>query len=256
VLNKPIRGARIDVTNPLARGLVGCWLMNEGTGSIIADLSGKVDAGTITNGVWTAEGVNLESGTDGIINIGTAIDFQTADDFSFFVVGITRANWNHLIGHRDGATYQYQFRVRDLTQYLSLLVGSGSIDSTLSATAGVKNYMGLSRGSGVSTTFFLNGDTQTIGSAGTITNQSLDASIGNELSLGQVITSVSIAYAWDRALSDNELQQIYVDPYQIFDTGLNPAIFGGLTVASGRLSRYHNLNGLGGLGQQTFNPMG
>ena len=29
---KPMLGSQLDYTNPLARGLVGCWMLNEGAG--------------------------------------------------------------------------------------------------------------------------------------------------------------------------------------------------------------------------------
>lgn len=41
--------------------------------------------------------------------------------------------------------------------------------------------------------------------------------------------------------------------YASVQAELQPASGGG---GGGKISRYHNLNGLGGLGQQTFNPMG
>jgi len=35
---KPVRGLQVNRTHPLARGLAGCWLLNEGTGNRAADL--------------------------------------------------------------------------------------------------------------------------------------------------------------------------------------------------------------------------
>ncbi len=35
---KPVRGLQVNRTHPLARGLVGCWLLNEGTGNKVMDL--------------------------------------------------------------------------------------------------------------------------------------------------------------------------------------------------------------------------
>lgn len=42
---KPNVGARINFAHPLARGLVGCWLFNEGGGSRVFDLSGRNNQG-------------------------------------------------------------------------------------------------------------------------------------------------------------------------------------------------------------------
>ncbi len=47
--NKPLQGAPINWSHPLAKGLVGFWLMNEGGGNKIYDLSGNNNTGTLTN---------------------------------------------------------------------------------------------------------------------------------------------------------------------------------------------------------------
>ena len=46
---KPMLGQQIDWSNPLSKGLVGYWLMNEGTGNTVVDLSGY--SGTLDS--WT-----------------------------------------------------------------------------------------------------------------------------------------------------------------------------------------------------------
>ncbi len=51
---KPVLGSQIQLGHPLARGLVGLWLMNEGSGNVVQDLSGNGNTGTATSGVsWT-----------------------------------------------------------------------------------------------------------------------------------------------------------------------------------------------------------
>ena len=43
---KPLLGQQIDWSNPLSKGLVGYWLMNEGAGNTVQDLSGNGRHGT------------------------------------------------------------------------------------------------------------------------------------------------------------------------------------------------------------------
>lgn len=50
---KPALGTQINWSHPLARGLVGCWLLNEGGGDWVNDLSGNGNTGTITGATWT-----------------------------------------------------------------------------------------------------------------------------------------------------------------------------------------------------------
>jgi len=62
---KPLPGAQIDWGHPLAQGLVGCWLMNEGAGQGFADLVGATLAsGT---GVRWAGNVATFVGTQQVI---------------------------------------------------------------------------------------------------------------------------------------------------------------------------------------------
>ena len=40
--NKPPLGSMLDWDNPLASGIIGCWLYNEGSGKIATDLSSGI----------------------------------------------------------------------------------------------------------------------------------------------------------------------------------------------------------------------
>ena len=53
---KPVRGIRLNKSHPLARGLVGYWLLNEGSGNKVFDLSGNGNIGTFagTAPSWTS----------------------------------------------------------------------------------------------------------------------------------------------------------------------------------------------------------
>jgi len=54
-LLKPPRGTQVNKTHPLAKGLIGWWLMNEGTGRTIYDLSGNGNHGTLEGDThWVA----------------------------------------------------------------------------------------------------------------------------------------------------------------------------------------------------------
>ena len=70
---KPPPRALINPLHPLTNGLVGCWLINEGSGSNIYDISGKNNHGIINGASWTGSkhgrGLNLSGGTD-YVNCG------------------------------------------------------------------------------------------------------------------------------------------------------------------------------------------
>lgn len=67
---KPMLGRLVDWSDPLSDGLVGLWLMNEGSGDKVFDLSGNGNTGTLTSGpIWTAG------------NTGPAISFDGATTY-------------------------------------------------------------------------------------------------------------------------------------------------------------------------------
>lgn len=68
---KPKPGVRIDPLHPLSRGLVGCWLFNEGAGSRLRDISGYSNHGVLTNMDPAADWVGSPR--------GGALDFDTDD---------------------------------------------------------------------------------------------------------------------------------------------------------------------------------
>ena len=68
-IRKPLLGELLDYGNPFTKGLVGLWLMNEGTGNTVQDLSGNSSLGT-----FTTEGGAKPNWTSG--ETGPAINFS------------------------------------------------------------------------------------------------------------------------------------------------------------------------------------
>ena len=89
---KPARGTQINRAHPLAKGLAGCWLFNEGSGLKVFDLSGNGNSGTLLNmeeADWTSgdDGYAIEfNGDDEVIRIedNSSIDID-AEDFSIAI---------------------------------------------------------------------------------------------------------------------------------------------------------------------------
>ena len=72
---KPMYGVLLNPYHPLARGLVGCWLFNEGGGNTVFDLSGHGNHGSLGGGTagycptWTA------------VKFGSALNFDGSNDY-------------------------------------------------------------------------------------------------------------------------------------------------------------------------------
>jgi len=104
---KPPRGAVLDVTHPLARGLVGCWLLNEGTGNKAWDFSLNQNSGTICGCYWTADGLRFEE-KGYYVDCGNSEVFQFPEEFAYVVLfkwdgNYADSNYKTLIGHRKVA---------------------------------------------------------------------------------------------------------------------------------------------------------
>jgi len=70
---KPPLGARVFPEHPLARGLAGCWLLNEGGGGQVCDLGRSGSRGALTN---------MAPATDWVPTpYGWGLDFDAVDDY-------------------------------------------------------------------------------------------------------------------------------------------------------------------------------
>lgn len=69
---KPLVGTPLDWAHPLAKGLVGCWLFNEGSGDRVFDVSGNGNDGSIVGSPWSA-------GNSGwVLDLNGSSDYLTA----------------------------------------------------------------------------------------------------------------------------------------------------------------------------------
>jgi hypothetical protein len=74
---KPPFGAQLNQSHPLAQGLVGCWLFNEGSGGKAYDLSGEESHGTLTN--IADPPISISGWNPGLH--GGALAFDGSDDY-------------------------------------------------------------------------------------------------------------------------------------------------------------------------------
>lgn len=120
---KPQRGIQFNKSHPLARGLVGCWLMNEGSGEKAFDLSGNGNHGTFNNDISWVSGrlgpaISI-GGDDDYVNLSNDIPaFGTGD---FTIAGWVRLSSSVsdgnpcIISRGDTGSGQWMFRVYHAT---------------------------------------------------------------------------------------------------------------------------------------------
>jgi hypothetical protein len=108
-LSKPLRGIQLNKSHPLVRGLIACWLMNEGRGSKVFDSSGYRNTGTLSGDtIWTPGqyGAALQFDGDGdYIDAGNAASLDLTGNLSivvrFLATSWTNNNYPGLISKRD-----------------------------------------------------------------------------------------------------------------------------------------------------------
>ena len=110
---KPALGSQIDWGHPLARGLVGCWLFNEGAGKSATDLCNRAAGALIADAIYAPLGIAFD-GTGDTVNVGRAthLDFNTATPFSVRFVfscanfGAQNGLWPVYVSHCSGSYQQ------------------------------------------------------------------------------------------------------------------------------------------------------
>lgn len=232
-LTKPVCGTQIDWTNPITKGLVGCWLFNEGSGLRINDLSGNNNHGTLTGfepfsatsgwtGGKTGTALNFNGGSNSVNNGTLTNDVGNGtNNFSISawiksndvtqlkaIAGKVKFNLNEWGIYQNNSLLYFQIRGAALASSVST--------STISNN---KWYfvVGVRKENMIS--IYLDGNIintlVTIVSPNTLSDNFYVGRrvLNNDFNFKGIIEEVAI---WSRALSDNEIKSIYSEPYAMF----------------------------------------
>jgi len=237
---KPPFGAQLNLDHPLAAGLVGCWLFNEGSGNKAHDYSGQGNVGTLINmndppiatsgwnagphgGALAFDGVN-----DGLIVTNNS-GLQQALAFDFTVI-------LRLKNAPNAETDARLFSKRSTNSFdIFTTTSNGWLNGYFKTAAGSTqvSYLGIILGDGLHRDIVLtrNGTTGQIktysngaykgafetlatGNMSDAANLYIGQYGGNIRYLNGLISSVSI---YNRALSAEEIAYLYAFPYCMFE---------------------------------------
>ncbi|MEA3362172.1 MAG: LamG-like jellyroll fold domain-containing protein, partial [Thermodesulfobacteriota bacterium] len=218
--DKPIYGVEVDTNHPLANGLVGAWVMNEGSGDTVHDLSGNGNDGTLVNSpTWDSDGVVLNGSTE-CIEIQDSPVF-TVNDFTWVL------SLNPRLGN-DGRFQKYDNTSNDgfLIQQEDgpacwegavYVGGSAAVVASAGISYGTIEQITLRR-EGSSISLFV-GTTEYV--SGTSLSGEIDSSgilyIGHDWVDNNYFDGIiNYAYVYDRALSADEISQLHNEPYAMF----------------------------------------
>ena len=230
---KPFRGMQLNRAHHLARGMVGCWVMNEATGDKVFDLSGNGNYGTITDANWVHSGLNFNSNSDMV----TVIKDSTIEPQNLTIkaiVKVTESELYHVIidkaytSHAD-PYYSYHLRITNENQIYFVVIGTttaeiNQLNLDYAFTIG-KTYDIAATYDGVVLKIYINGIL--IGSnssAVTIAYHNTDLLIGQFRNFTTDIDiQIDTVLLYNRSLLADEIKKLYQEPYCIFQQPISPA---------------------------------
>lgn len=247
---KPPAGTQLDFTNPINNGLVGCWIFNEGTGTVVTDLSGNNNNGNLINMIpsstsgWNVgkdgQPTLIFDGIDDSINIAnnnslTIIDnltvlcsfkykTETVDKRRFLV---NKSHWSNILG--------FFIEISSIGNYIALWTGgTQGWRQLIIYTPLISNnwYTLIATTDSTISALYLNG--VQIGSRiieGLINcpcSLTIGNDTGNNFPFDNAIDDVRI---WNRTLNVNEIQSLNTNLYSAFQDSLCPPLICTLSVA-------------------------
>jgi len=234
-LIKPPLGTLPIIGHPLAQGLVGCWLMNEGGGDTINDLSGNGNTGTFvgdTHFVPGKFGPCLDfDGTGDYVDLGnpSVLKLSGSMTISAWVYPTSiDSGYSTVLSHwgSTGAEAAFNFTILPTTFHLQFSVSDGSSTTNYESSAAVVlnswNHILVSYyySGSPDSTFCINRVMQfvTMGRA-LNTNPTTNINVGRSSSgsaTSNFIGQMDNVMIYNRALGADEIQQLYSDSFAMF----------------------------------------
>lgn len=230
-ISKPILGTQLNWAHPLAKGLVGFWLFNEGSGNKVQDLSMNGNHGTVV-------GASRVPGKDGM-----ALSFDNLDDYVaildnptlrftdkftisalIYPLGWGENSVGRIFDKNTAATNDgYMFYLNN-TITAGLTVGLNTSFHNSSANVAVLNKwqrMTVTFGAGLTSNqirFYVNGVPAGVATKTTaITTSTIVANIGNRLDTERTFNgTIDNVQVWNRALFAQEILDLQIAPYSMF----------------------------------------
>ena len=236
-IRKPLLGELLDYGNPFTKGLVGLWLMNEGSGNTIQDLSGNGNTGTFAgNTSWIAGPhgtcLTLDGANDWVQLPAGLPAFGTGDFTIIAKVKCPQDNaFRAFLSRGDAIGDGEALFYKDNTDRLRFYGDSGSVSATFDAAGDswpddVWTLVGVTR-SGSLLTIYQNGVAGGIdATAGADLNDAASWRIGASNSGSyDYVGEMEYIYIYNRALSASEIAQLYREPFCMVRTRRRRVIF-------------------------------
>jgi len=225
---KPMYGVLLNPYHPLAQGLIGCWLFNEGGGNTVFDLSGYGNHGTLggsTKPSWQVgiKGLGMYFDTAGsYINTGSDSILNPLHQISIAALIYPTGwgsgnNFGRIIQRFDGTTTAYDLYLRYTGNFR--FAASGDFVQTADGSISLDNpYLLVGTYDGSNLNAYINGNlSASEPETGDIYSVDTDTVIGNNNDFNRTFAGyIFFVFLYERALSSSEVAQLYENPYCMF----------------------------------------
>ncbi len=237
---KPTRGIRLNKSHPLARGLVGCWLFNEGSGNKVFDLSGNGNTETFqgTAPSWISgkfgSAVSLP-GTDEYIDLGNppSLNFSTSLSAFVWIKTSDTTNERVIFESRQQSGAYNGWRLRIANEHVQLLIDTsdgtfGVTEGTIDIVDGAWHFVGITW-NGARMKGWVDGvidvDVACTGTISKVQNTYIGYGQGQNPKYFNGLIDVPMLYS--PALSASEIALLYREPFCMFERAWIPKLIGG-----------------------------
>ena len=226
---KPQLGVQLNHKHPLARGLIGCWMMNESSGNLVADSSPERHNGTNSGASWIPHGLEFD-GADRVQlshPIANNLDaFSISARFNGAAGGIVygegysgNANWALFMGIDPNAPFSARFFIKENATWKATTIGTTPIND------GWHN-VSFSQKNKSSRTIYIDGvpedtDTDTVGDMSTLNTSNIGVLERDTLG-SYFVGDIAYVHLHNRALSNSDIYQYNRDPHGMFNRLMTP----------------------------------
>ena len=229
---KPPLGTQLRKGHPLARGLIGCWLFNDGPPLLgtTYDLSGNDNHGTLAADAHIEGGkfgpdMSFD-GTGDYIDLGVT-ELQGTSLFADSTQKFTISFWSKVLPSNQGSFIAKAGATPSNRQFQIFLSGFDSLDFRIRGTVtsttanfddGVLHFVTMTWNGTDANVYVDGGDAVAlnVGLASEETGENIIFGArtgGSSFFLNGTIDNVMI---WNRALTPREAASLYTDPFQMF----------------------------------------
>lgn len=221
---KPFRGHIRSLTALHSPGLIGHWLMNEGTGTIVNDSSGNHNTGTFVDGTHFVPGkfgwaLDFDGNLDAV-DLGKPLIPATGDWsyvlwFRLDTLAVGHALLSQYLAGQVGRSLLCWWNPGDPpTGKIGIEINGGALDAKYADIVAGQWYQiaGMRTGSDIS--LFINGVLVDTASDGTAIYQGRNTFIGTDPSgFADSDAQIDHVIIYDRVLSAREISELYRNPF-------------------------------------------